>query len=130
MSDDEVGTLGEEAAKLMTALAGWAREHAGDLGEGVASSATTAFHQLDEQATERIATGAPECQWCPLCRTIHLWREASPEVRAHLAAAATSLAQAVAGMLATDVAERAGQGVQPIHLDEDAEQPRPGGERS
>ncbi|MEZ5097601.1 MAG: hypothetical protein R2731_16815 [Nocardioides sp.] len=70
----------------MTALAGWAREHATDLGDGVGQSAAAAFHELGEH----VATGAPECQWCPVCRAIRAWRETSPEVRAHLTAAASS----------------------------------------
>ena len=38
---------------------------------------------------------------CPLCRTVSAVRQVSPEVTAHLSAAATSLAQAAAAFLAT-----------------------------
>jgi len=56
---------------------------------------------------EHLATGAPECTWCPLCRTIHTVRELSPEVRTHLTAAATSLVSAASALLATAVADQA-----------------------
>ena len=51
-----------------------------------------------------LATGAPECTYCPLCRTVHVVREASPEVMVHLAAAASSLVQAAAAVLAAAAA--------------------------
>ena len=97
---DEVGSLGEEAAKLLGALSGWAREHgveAGDGLSGLASQAAASAHELNDH----LATGAAECTVCPLCRTISAVRQVSPEVTAHLSAAATSLAQAAAAFLAT-----------------------------
>ena len=74
---EQVGSVGEEAAKLLGALGDWAK----DVGE-------------------HVDTGAAECTWCPVCRTVHVIREASPEVRTHLATAAASLMQAAAGILA------------------------------
>ena len=100
---DGVGSLAEEAAKLLGALSGLAREHGADLGEGMtglADKAAAAAHDLDRH----IATGGEDCVYCPVCRAIHLVRQTSPEVRAHLAVAASSLVQAAAGMLATDPA--------------------------
>ena len=97
---DEVGSLGEEAAKLLGALSGWAREHgveAGDGLSGLASQAAASAHELNDH----LATGAAECTVCPLCRTVSAVRQVSPEVTAHLSAAATSLAQAAAAFLAT-----------------------------
>ena len=44
--------------------------------------------------SSHIATGSAECTYCPICRTVHAVRQTSPEVRAHLAAAASSLLQA------------------------------------
>ena len=32
-------------------------------------------------ANEHIATGGAECTYCPICRTVHVVRQASPEVR-------------------------------------------------
>lgn len=94
-----VGGVGEEAAKLFGALADWARD-----------------------VNDHVDTGDPECSFCPLCRTVHVVRQTSPEVRGHLAAAASSLVQAAAGVLAaasrgTD--SRRGSAVEKIDLDED-----------
>jgi hypothetical protein len=102
---DRIGSAAEEAARLFGALAGWAS----DLG-----------HNVDAH----LDTGAPECTYCPVCRTVHVLREASPEIRAHLASAAASLMQAAAGVLAAaasstaPASDRAG-GVETIDLDGD-----------
>ena len=52
---------------------------------------------------EHIATGGEDCRYCPVCRGIELVRQTSPEVKAHLAVAASSLLQAAAGLLETQV---------------------------
>ena len=96
----EVGSLGEEAAKLLGALSGWAREHveeAGDGLSGLAAQAAASAHDLDEH----LATGSAECTVCPVCRTVHAVRQLSPEVKAHLATAMTSIAQAAAALMST-----------------------------
>jgi catechol 2,3-dioxygenase-like lactoylglutathione lyase family enzyme len=113
-----VGSLGEEAAKLFAALSGWAKDqgtdHAG-AAAGAASSVADALHDLDEH----VATGSEECRYCPVCRTVSYVRQTSPEVRQHLAVAASSLMHAAAGMLATEVPDQdAGSaGVERIDLD-------------
>ena len=121
---DDVGSVADEAAKLFGALSEWARDHGSDLGHGLsgmASQAAAAARDVDDH----LATGSAECTWCPVCRTVHLVRQTSPEVRAHLTVAAASLMQAAAGLLATavpDDARRAaarGEGVERIDLDED-----------
>ena len=97
---DDVGTLGEEAAKLLGALSGWARDHAAEAGDGLsglASQAAASAHDLNDH----LATGAAECTVCPVCRTVSALRQVSPEVSAHLSAAMSSLAQAAAAFLAT-----------------------------
>lgn len=96
----DVGSLGEEAAKLMGALSGWAREHAGDAGEGLSDLAAQAAASAQE-LNEHLATGSAECTVCPVCRTVHAVRQLSPEVTAHLTSAVSSLAQAAAALLAT-----------------------------
>lgn len=96
----EVGSLGEEAAKLLGVLSGWAREHAGDAGEGLsglAAQAAASAHDLNEH----LATGSAECTVCPVCRTVHAVRQLSPEVKVHLTSAVASLAQAAAATMAT-----------------------------
>jgi hypothetical protein len=107
-SDDHepVGSVAEEAAKLFGALTGWAKEH----GEGVSS--------LADELQDHVATGGPECNWCPLCRTVAAVRQTSPEVRAHLATAASSLMLAVSGMMAPHPSGSDGR-VERIDLDDD-----------
>jgi hypothetical protein len=120
---EDVGSVAEEAAKLFGALSGWARDNGSGLGHGFASAAEHAATTARD-AGEHIATGAPECSYCPICRTVHAVRQTSPEVRAHLAVAASSLMQAAAGLLATTVPEQhrgsAEDGVEHIDLDEGA----------
>lgn len=117
----DVGSLGEEAAKLFGALSGWAREHAGEAGEGLsglAAQAAASVHELDEH----LATGSAECTVCPICRAVHAVRQLSPEVTAHLAAAMTSLAQAAAAVMAAQdpSTARAGAGdVEHIAVDDE-----------
>ena len=101
--DEPVGSLGDEAAKLFGVLAGWASDHARDL-------------------SEHVATGDAECLYCPICRTMHAVRGASPEVRDQLATAASSFLQAAAGLLAA--AQTGGEPtsrVQHIDLDDAAD---------
>jgi hypothetical protein len=93
---EAVGTVAEEAARLFGALSDWARGVDGHL-----------------------ATGAAECTYCPVCRTVHVLRQASPEVRAQLTTAATALLQAASGLLATGVPHHADRsGVEHIDLDD------------
>jgi hypothetical protein len=100
--DEPVGSVGDEAAKLLGVLAGWASDHTRDL-------------------NEHLATGDAECLYCPICRTVHAVREASPEVKAQLAQAASTFLQAAAGLLsAAGAAEPPSSRVQHIDLDADA----------
>jgi hypothetical protein len=50
---------------------------------------------------DHIATGAPECRYCPVCRAIAASREAGPDVVSHVMSAGESLyaafREAVAG---------------------------------
>lgn len=140
--DEHVGSLGEEAVRLVGALSGWLGHVGDDLGGAVddlaghvRGAASQAAHDLDEH----LATGAPECRYCPVCRTVHVLREVTPEVRSHLADAATSLAQAALGFAAAVAAEtsraraasgaddaastrRPSDGVQHIDLDDDPDE--------
>jgi hypothetical protein len=58
---------------------------------------------------------------------VHAVRQTSPEVRAHLATAASSLLQAAAGLLATTVPDhaRTREGVERIDLDDETDGPWP-----
>ncbi|RYB95524.1 hypothetical protein EUA93_14940 [Nocardioides oleivorans] len=118
-ADPRVGSLGDEAAKLFGVLSGWAREQAGEAGDGLsglAAHAGAAVRDLDEH----LATGSTECSVCPVCRTVHAVRQLSPEVKAHLSSAVTSLAQAAAAILATpDPRRDPSSDVERIDLDDD-----------
>jgi hypothetical protein len=99
-SAESVGSVGAEAAKLLGVLAGWAGDHASDV-------------------DDHLATGSAECLYCPICRTVHAVRQASPEVRTQLTTAASALLQAAAGLLAAaGAAEPTGTRVQHIDLDD------------
>ena len=101
---EPLGSVGEEAAKLFTALQDWARESASG-----------------EEHSHAQEQGGGACAWCPVCRGAALVRQTSPEVKAHLTVAASSLLQAAAGLLAAAQPPTApGPGVQRIDLDEDA----------
>jgi hypothetical protein len=116
-SDEPVGSLGEEAAKLFTALSDWARDQGGAYA-GSATGAASAMSEALRDVNEHIATGSEDCRYCPLCQAIHLVRTTSPEVKAHLAVAASSLMQAAAGVLATQVPDDRRKGpVEKIDLD-------------
>ena len=103
-SEGTVGSVTEEAAKLLHALQDWAKESGSEYAGAAASAAegaAAAVHRIDEH----VATGSAECTYCPVCRVISAVRETSPEVRQHLTTAATSLLHAAAGLLATNVPE-------------------------
>jgi len=75
------GTVGDEAAKLIDALQDWARRNFGD------------------PATAHIATGAPECAWCPICQLIAILRGDRPEITEKVAEAGASLVAALRAVL-------------------------------
>jgi hypothetical protein len=106
---EPVGGVAEEAAKLLGAVSGWARQQ-GDGAAGLADAMADGVH-------EHLAPGSPECTWCPLCRVIAAIRHTSPEVRTHLASAASSLMMAVSEMMATHPPARE-RGVERIDLDD------------
>lgn len=117
---EDLGSVAEEAAKLFGALSDWARDQSGDWATGVsglAGHAAATARQVQDHVGENLANGSPECTWCPVCRTIHVVRQLSPEVRAHLTTAASSLLQAAAGVMATQVPPERRPGVERIDLD-------------
>lgn len=99
---DDVGSLGEEATKLIGALSGWARE-------------------LNGHLATNLATGE-DCAYCPVCRGVQFVRSTSPEVRAQLVTASSSLLQVAASLLASQAASSKEGGadarVEHIDLDE------------
>lgn len=117
---DDIGSVAEEATKLLGAVADWARDHGSELGAGLAALADQTAASAHE-FNAHIATDDPECRYCPVCRTVHAVRTASPEVRAQLTTAASSFLQAAAGLLAAGSGGVGGgkPPVQRIDLDED-----------
>lgn len=72
---EPVGTLAEEAAKLLTAAQEW--------------------------ATSRLeGDDASSCQLCPICQAIGALRQVKPETIEHLVAAAASLASSLRASVA------------------------------
>jgi hypothetical protein len=110
-----VGSVGEEAAKLFEALQDWASEN------GASAAVPGGLQDQWRLVNEHIATGGKDCTYCPVCQVIAKVRETSPEVRTHLAVAASSLLQAAA-MLVEARGARArprDSGVTRIDLDDD-----------
>lgn len=106
--EEPVGSVGDEAAKLLGALGGALSDWAADHTRGI---------------DEHIATGSAECLYCPVCRTVHAVRQASPEVKEQLMTAASSLLQAASGLLAAaGAAEQRAHRVQHIDLDLDPDE--------
>jgi hypothetical protein len=81
------GSMGEEAVKLAEAVQDWLGERTGRGTSDVWAAATAPG-----------AFESPECRICPICRGMRLVTSMSPDVLAHLADAATSLAAAVRAM--------------------------------
>jgi hypothetical protein len=48
-----------------------------------------------ENAGSHFASGAPECQYCPICRTVAAARTSGPDVVAHVVDAGQSLIAAM-----------------------------------
>lgn len=64
------GSLGEEALKLLDAVQDWLRR---------------------EPLAEHLATGAPECTWCPICQLVAVLRGERPDVNEKIASVVTAL---------------------------------------
>ena len=86
-SDHPHGSIGEEAVKLAEAVQAWLGERTGR-GPADAWAAATAPGAFE----------SAECRVCPICRAMHFVTTMQPDVFAHLADAATSLAAAVRAM--------------------------------
>ncbi len=132
MSDEQpegVGSVAEEAVKLLGALQGWVQDPSSGSGRRAAADAAGGAAGWLREVNEHVATGGDDCRWCPVCQVIHAVRETSPEVKDHLATAATSLLHAAAGILEAttsrgtqrDPGPDRGDPVEKIDLDDDTE---------
>lgn len=79
MTTQEFGSLAEETARFVSVLI----NAAGQPSQPSPTDGTGSGGGADEV-----------CRWCPICRCAHVLIGTNPEIRAHLLAAATSLAQA------------------------------------
>lgn len=121
---EPVGSLAEEATKLWQALQDWTKDGSGDVA-GAAASAAAGASSTTRRIHEHLATDSPDCRYCPVCQVISAVRGISPEVREHLASAATSLGHAAATLLATPVPTDRGRPdttSEQIDLSDDAEE--------
>ena len=127
---NRVGGVADEAVKLLQALQDWGRESGSEYASATASAAAGAAGMLHD-VNEHVATGSAECRYCPVCQLISAFRGTSPEVKQHLAAAASSLVQAVSGVLAPHLPtqgndRRPEPSVQKIDLDPEPDEHRHG----
>lgn len=97
-AQEPVGSLVEEAAKLLEALREQSHQQASGAG-GFADGVSALWRDLNEH----LANGE-NCRYCPVCQLIGVLRE--PEVRSHLTSAAGSLTAALASALATRVPDQ------------------------
>lgn len=76
----EPSPLAEEATRLLAAVQDW-------------------LAGAPQPGHAHIATGAPECAWCPICRAVSLLRGDHPEVTAKLLEAGTTFLATVRAVL-------------------------------
>ncbi|MCW2760020.1 MAG: hypothetical protein JWR85_221 [Marmoricola sp.] len=118
---EAVGSVGDEAAKLLGALSEWARDQGTDYAGSAAAAAGT-FADALQDVSGHIATEGEDCRYCPVCQVIHVVRQTSPEVRQHLSQAASSLMHAAAGLLDTHAdGQQKSASVEKIDLDTGAD---------
>lgn len=120
---DDVGSVADEAAKLLGALSDWARDQTAAAGHGASDAASAASAAL-QGFNDHFATDSADCRYCPICRVVHVVRECSPEVRTHLALAALNLMQAASAVLSTTIPSEKrpdprGEEVEKIDLDDE-----------
>ena len=94
---ETLGSVAEEAARLIAAAQDWAR---------------TRFDH------EHLATGSAECQVCPLCQGIAVLRQVKPETVEHLMDAVASFAAALRSAVPQGDPDGPGRGRGPVqHID-------------
>ncbi|MBW8480872.1 hypothetical protein [Actinomadura parmotrematis] len=127
MTEQQPGDVLDEAVRLLAvlrrragALGGSARRAAsggpggGDAwGDAVDEAADEAADEARDAALRdpHIATGAPECRNCPICRAIAVARESGPDAGRHARAAGRSLL--AAGLDVVAAFERTRGGARP-----------------
>jgi hypothetical protein len=100
MSSEPVGSLAEEAARLIAAVQAWTQDPRPRQTEHDAGGAQAAEDGLDEALDgDGHDPMSIECRYCPLCALARMAKATTPEVRDHLSSAALSLALALKGFL-------------------------------
>ena len=88
------------AANVTTGPSGAEGRAASDAGRLLADAVHEwARARFGDADTAHIATGAPECAWCPLCQLISALRGDRPDVSDKLAAAATAVVEVMGSLL-------------------------------
>jgi hypothetical protein len=89
---DQPGDALTEAVKLYTTLRRRLR--------GSGSERDDVWSQATREVDQGFATGAAECRYCPICRTIAAARTSGPDVLGHVVDAGQSLMAALQDTLA------------------------------
>ncbi len=100
---EDVGSVAEEAGRLLESLRRAGRDSAPDAGAPRtpgAEDAGAGNDHADAPAAEAFSCDDPVCQWCPVCRASAFVRQLSPETLGTLAELA-GFAAAVLGDLAS-----------------------------
>lgn len=92
--DGSIGSVAEEAVKLLKAVQSWAAEHGPDPHPG-----KLVPEDLVRALDGHRASGDAPCRYCPLCRLLVALWSTTPEVKHHVAVAASSLLQAGTALL-------------------------------
>ena len=88
------------AANVTTGPSGAEGKAASDAGRLLADAVHEwARARFGDTDSAYIATGAPECSWCPICQLIAALRGDRPDVTDKLAAAATAVVDVVGSLL-------------------------------
>jgi hypothetical protein len=88
------------AANVTTGPSGAEGKAASDAGRLLADAVHEwARARFGDADSAHIATGAPECSWCPICQLIAALRGDRPDVTDKLAAAATAVVDVVGSLL-------------------------------
>jgi len=110
MDAERVGSLPEEAAKLVAVLQGWAGDnvpppHTGGESDPAAFDDSAGEGDSGSESPPGHDPLSSECRYCLWCQAIRTAKGTSPEVREHLTNAATSFALAVQSLLETPSTE-------------------------
>ena len=137
MADQErptVGSVAEEAARLLDALGGWAAGHGYAADPPTSATAPGAGEETQAQAPHRCPTCGAEagtgqavvCQLCPVCQGIGLLRSVRPETVDRLADLAGAVAAALRDLASqrradTPTPSGSSSGVQDIPVEDEGD---------